>query len=112
MFGDFVDATRAETNRWFDLDHVPQRLTCPGFLRAERYQLVGGVVPGPSEVSPLRYLNVYYVTGPEVLESEPYRRQVSARTPWWARRSSAGLVEPLLRGVWRQLEDAVPTRAG
>src|SRR3954453_820774 len=110
MFGDFSDATRIETNRWFDLDHVPQRLTCPGFLRAERYELVAGVVPGPSAETPLRYLNVYYVEGPEVLEGEAYRRQVSARTPWSARRSGAGLVGPLLRGVWRQQVDSVPSR--
>jgi hypothetical protein len=113
MFGDFSDATRIETNRWFDLDHVPQRLTCPGFLRAERYELVDGVVPGPSVEAPLRYLNVYYIEDPSVLTSDAYRRQVSARTPWSARRAgTGGFSGTVLRGVWRKQEDAVPARWG
>jgi hypothetical protein len=59
MFGDFVEELREETNRWFDLDHVPQRLSCPGFLRAERYEQVDRASPGPGETTPPRYLNVY-----------------------------------------------------
>jgi hypothetical protein len=107
MFGDFAEETRAETNRWFDLDHVPQRLTCPGFLRAERYQLAAPS-GATSEVPPLRYLNVYYIESAEVLTSEAYRRQVEARTPWSARRRGSGLVGPLLRAVW--VEQPVQTR--
>jgi hypothetical protein len=90
MFGDFAEATRAETNRWFDLDHVPQRLTCPGFQHAERYELVDNLVVGPSHIRPPRYLNVYYIEGPEVLQSDGYRKQVAAGTPRTARRSGAG----------------------
>jgi hypothetical protein len=110
MFGDFDQVTRDETNRWFDLDHVPQRLTCPGFLRAERYELVDDAHAGPGETRSLRYLNVYYLANPQVLESEAYRRQVGARTPWSARRTSAGVSGTLLRGVWVQQPDAVPAR--
>jgi hypothetical protein len=107
MFGDFADQTRIDTNRWFDLDHVPQRLTCPGFLRAERYELAAPA-GGGSETSPLRYLNVYYIENADVLTTDAYRRQVQARTPWSARRGGSGLVGTLLRGVWQ--EQSVPAR--
>jgi hypothetical protein len=97
MFQDFVEDTRDETNRWYDLDHVPQRLTCPGFLHAERYELVR---TGPGGA--LRYLNVYYVESPEVLRSEAYRCQVAAHTPWAVRRTGLGVSGTYLRGVWVQ----------
>jgi hypothetical protein len=99
MFGDFAEPTRAETHRWFDLDHVPQRLSCPGFLRAERYALVDEAA-GPGRAAPLRYVNVYYIEHPRVLESEAYRRQVATRTPWTTRRQGGGVTGTLLRGVW------------
>ncbi len=102
MFGDFEAASRDATNRWFDLDHVPQRLTCPGFLRAERYELLDQADAGPATVQALRYLNVYYIQDPRVLESEAYRRQVAARTPWSARRTASAMSGTLLRGVWVQ----------
>jgi hypothetical protein len=102
MFGDFDAASRDATNRWFDLDHVPQRLTCPGFFRAERYERVEDATAGPGNTPAPRYLNVYYIENPQVLESEAYRRQVAARTPWSARRTGSGMSGTLLRGVWVQ----------
>lgn len=110
MFGDFAEETRDETNRWFDLDHVPQRLTCPGFVRAERYERVDRFEAGPCEMHPPRYLNVYHVVDPGVLESEAYHREVAALTPWTLRRTDSGTTGMFLRGVWVQQPDAVPAR--
>ncbi len=113
MFEDFDEASRDATNRWYDLDHVPQRLTCPGFLRAERYELVAraSALLGSAERPPLRYLNVYFLSGPEVLRSEPYHRQVAAQTPWAARRTGLGTAGTYLRGAWVQELAAVPNRS-
>jgi hypothetical protein len=109
MFTDFAEATRIETNRWFDLDHVPQRLTCPGFLKAERYELVKEADAGPAEIPPMRYLNVYYLESPHALQTEAYRREVAAGTPWTARRPGSGMQGTSLRGVWVQQPFATRT---
>ena len=63
-------------NRWFDGDHVPQRLSCAGFLGCERFQLTEIEPPGwsPQECWS-KYLHIYEVESPEVLDSEAYRLQ-------------------------------------
>ncbi|HEY2595888.1 MAG TPA: hypothetical protein VGK33_18505 [Chloroflexota bacterium] len=113
MFEDFDEAGRDATNRWYDLDHVPQRLTCPGFLRAERYELAARASArlGSAALPPLRYLNVYYVAGPEVLRSEAYDRQVAAPTVWMARRTGVGTAGTYVRGVWVQQLAATQSRS-
>jgi hypothetical protein len=113
MFEDFDEASRDATNRWYDLDHVPQRLTCPGFLRAERYELVSRASAplGSAQRRPLRYLNVYFLAGPHVLRSDAYRGQVVAQTPWAARRQGLGTAGVYLRGIWVQQPDAVQSRS-
>jgi len=50
-------------NRWYEEEHIPERLAIPGFLRACRYRAVTG---GP------RYLAVYEVTSPQVFETPEY----------------------------------------
>ena len=59
------------TNRWIDGDHVPQRLSCAGFLCCERFQLTEVEPPGYSPRERWsKYLNVYEVESPEVFGSE------------------------------------------
>src|SRR5687767_3367882 len=69
---DYEDAA----NRWFDGDHVPQRLSCAGFSSCERFQLTDIEPPGWSpQQRGCKYLNIYGVESPEVLDSEAYRLQ-------------------------------------
>lgn len=105
MFEDFPEDARDERNRLFDTDHVPQRLSVPGFLKAERYELAmlppSGVAatPGARTKGPPRYLNFYYIAGPEVITSEAYKLQAeksSAR----GRRSPVRTKGELQREVW------------
>jgi hypothetical protein len=51
-------------NRWYDEEHIPERLACPGFLGARRYKSVEG---GPA------YLTIYDLEGTEALESPEYK---------------------------------------
>lgn len=51
-------------NDWYDREHLPEILTCPGFLRGRRYVTGSG--------ASRRYITVYVVTGPEVLSSDEF----------------------------------------
>jgi hypothetical protein len=53
----------AEFNRWYDEEHVAERMRCPGFISASRFRSVEG--------SP-RYLAVYELAGPEALLTPEY----------------------------------------
>jgi hypothetical protein len=61
----------AEFERWYNEEHLPDRANCPGFLSARRFRAIEG---GP------KYMALYDLAGPEVLESEAYRR--IRTTPW------------------------------
>lgn len=65
-----------ENSRWYDEEHFPERMACPGFLVGHRYLKVEG--DGP------KYLATYVLESPAVLQSEEYLR---IRPPSaWAKR--------------------------
>ena len=72
---DVDPAHEEEFNRWYDEEHLPERLACPGFLSGRRFVAVEG--------SP-RYLALYDLASPEVLESAPYKK-IQPRSPWTQR---------------------------
>ncbi|MEA2376197.1 MAG: hypothetical protein QOD13_104, partial [Thermoleophilaceae bacterium] len=39
---DVEPAHEAEFNRWFDEEHFPQRMSCPGFVNGRRYRALEG----------------------------------------------------------------------
>jgi len=61
-----------EFNRWYDEEHLPERMACPGFLSGRRYISVEGAP---------KYLAIYELEGPEALQSEEYQR-VKTSSPW------------------------------
>ena len=67
----------AEFNRWYDEEHLPERMACPGFLRGRRFR---------ASANPLKYLALYDLQGPEALESDEYRK-MKASSPWRDRTS-------------------------
>lgn len=64
-----------EFNRWYDEEHFPDRVNCPGFLSGRRFVAIDG--------SP-KYLAVYDLENPEVMQSEAYLK-VSEQSPWTKR---------------------------
>lgn len=56
-------------NNWYDNEHVPELLSCPGFNEARRFQLVDGQSGSPD------YLAIYDVSTMDAFNSEPYQRQ-------------------------------------
>lgn len=74
---DIAPALEDEFNRWYEEEHLPERRAIPGFLSARRYRAIEG---GP------RYLALYDLESPEVLQSLPYLRISGANKSRWTRR--------------------------
>ncbi|NWG24050.1 MAG: hypothetical protein HXY30_06465 [Pseudorhodoplanes sp.] len=75
---DVNPALEEEFNRWYEKEHLPERMAVPGFLNARRFRCVEG--PGP------KFLALYDLESAEVLRSEPYLRIMGAnKSPWTLR---------------------------
>ena len=69
-----------EFNAWYDTEHLPQRMAVPGFETGRRYVSIRGAP---------RYLAIYDMTSPAVLESEVYLQvSLDRSTPWTKRVTS------------------------
>ena len=66
----------AEHDDWHTHEHLPERLSIPGFLRGTRWLALAG---GP------RYFVLYEVAGLEVLTSRAYLDRLNSPTPWTSR---------------------------
>ena len=78
----------AEHDRWHTHEHLPERLSIPGFLRGTRWIATEG---GP------RYMVLYEVRSLETLASEAYLSRLNNPTPWTSR------MMPHYRGMRRGL---------
>lgn len=72
---DIPDAGRAEFDRWYDREHLAERVAIPGFLGAARYLRRSG--DGLPE-----FAAFYPVERFEVLDSEAYRAALKHQTEW------------------------------
>jgi hypothetical protein len=69
-----VDAAdEAEFNRWYDREHLEERVAIPGFLEARRYIAHQGKP---------KYLSLYSTETFEVLDSPAYRAALASQTAW------------------------------
>jgi hypothetical protein len=69
-------AAEADFNEWYARQHMPERLSVPGFLRGRRYAASGGSLP---------YFTLYEVDGAAVLSSAPYLERLNTPTEWTRR---------------------------
>lgn len=58
---------------WHNCEHVPERVSIPGFLRGRRYRAEDGAP---------HFLMMYETETPEVLSSQPYLAALNAPTDW------------------------------
>ena len=76
-----------ELNHWYAEEHLAERLSCPGFKSVTRYrgadQPPGGRPQEPG-VQP-RYLALYEVEDPAVMQSQAYRKLIENPSPWTQR---------------------------
>lgn len=67
-------AHELDFNRWYDREHMQERVAIAGFQSARRFAAVG---PGERP-----YLALYYTDDLEVFTSEPYRQAFANQTAW------------------------------
>jgi hypothetical protein len=60
-------------NRWYDDEHLPERMAIPGFLSARRYESLAGEP---------KYIALYYLEDLGVLGGDAYQKVRANATPW------------------------------
>jgi hypothetical protein len=83
-------ADEAEFNRWYDREHLEERVAIPGFLEARRYVAHDG--------NP-KYLSLYSTETFEVLDSPAYRTALANQTAW--SKANIARFKKMIRGVAR-----------
>jgi hypothetical protein len=85
-----IDAAHeAEFNRWYDREHLEERVAIDGFLEARRYVAHDG--------NP-KYLSLYSTETFEVLDSPAYRTALSNQTEW---KANIARFQSMIRAVAR-----------
>ena len=83
-----------EFNRWYNDEHVPERLEIPGYVSARRFKLEEGE-------GVLQYLCIWELEDASPLESELYKAQRSR--PSKLRDAALPHVRQRARGLYRQI---------
>ena len=68
-----MPSDEAEFNRWYDREHLEERVAIAGFLEARRYVAHDGAP---------KYLSLYSTETFEVLDSPAYRTALANQTDW------------------------------
>jgi hypothetical protein len=86
-----VDAAHeAEFNRWYDREHLEERVAIDGFVEARRYVAEEGAP---------KYLSLYSTETFEVLDSPAYRAALANQTAW--SKANIARFKNMIRGVAR-----------
>ena len=92
----------AEFNRWYNEEHIDERLSVPGFLSAARYEAVKG---GP------KHLAVYELENAAVMESEAYKKVSNNPTPWTQKIGPHAIATTFIRNVYTMIHPKALTPA-
>lgn len=74
IWTDIDPAHEQDFNRWYDREHMQERVAIPGFQSARRFLAI--------DPCPRRYLALYYTDTLDVFRSDPYARAFANQTPW------------------------------
>lgn len=77
IWTDIKPAAEEDFNRWYDHQHLEERVGVPGFLNGRRYKAIGD--------APAKYLAWYEVESPDVLGSDAYGARQANPTEWTSR---------------------------
>src|SRR5215510_14469761 len=73
---DVTPGSESDWTEWHDREHIPERLSVPGFLRLRRYTALGA---GP------RFFYFYETADLGILQSPAYLERLGNPTPWTKR---------------------------
>ena len=91
---DIPKTVENEFNRWYNEEHVYERLSVPGVLSAARYE---SVVSGP------KHLAVYELESPDVLKSDEYLNLRNNPSDWSKRMSPEVIGTTFIRNIYQQI---------
>jgi hypothetical protein len=91
-----------EFNRWYNDEHLAERLAIPGFLAGARYEAVKG--------SP-KHLAYYELESPAVLESAAYKKVIANPTEWTKRFGPQAIGTTYIRNVYTMIHPKTLTPA-
>lgn len=83
-----------EFNRWYNEEHIPERLAIPGVLSAARYKAVDG---GPT------YLACYELASADAWYSEAWQRWLKQPTAWSQRMAPSVIGTTYIRNLYRRI---------
>ena len=89
----------ADFNRWYDEEHLRERLEIPGYISARRFKLQEGTD------GMLNFLCIWELEDASALSSEMYRQQ-RARVTELHRRANT-VIKSRARGIYQQIYPAV-----
>ncbi|NEW94266.1 DUF4286 family protein [Rhodopseudomonas sp. BR0M22] len=87
---DIAHEDEADFNRWYDREHIAERVAIDGFVEARRYVAL--------DANP-KYLGLYSTERFEVLSSDAYRTALANQTEWSKR--NIAKFKNMIRGVAR-----------
>ena len=89
-------------NKWYNEEHLPERMAIPGYISARRFMLD----PDDDQATGvLRYLCVWELENDSPLQSQLYQDQNAKPTP--NREAAHAVVKQRARGLYRQIFPAV-----
>ena len=107
VFVDVSENLGEEFNRWYNEEHIPERLAIPGVLSAARYEALSG--------SP-KHLACYELSEAEAWHSDAWQYHLTNPTEWSKRMSPGVIGETYIRNLYQLIyPDDVPeetARAG
>ncbi len=92
----------AEFNRWYNEEHVAERLGVPGFLSAARYEAVKGAP---------KHLAVYELENAAVMESAAYKKVLDNPTEWTKRSGAPFIATTFIRNIYTMIHPKTVTPA-
>ena len=91
-------ADDAVFNKWYNEEHVPERMAIPGYISARRFELD----PGDDQANNvMRYLCIWELENDSPLQSQLYKDQNASPTP--TKEAAGAVVKQRARGLYRQI---------
>ena len=100
VWADVPADNEAEFNRWYNEEHLAERLAIPGFLNGARYEAVKG---GP------KHLAVYELESAAVLDTSVYKKVAENPTPWTQRAGPQAVATTFIRNVYTMIHPRTVT---